>query len=170
VDTLLGPEMKSTGEVMGVGASFGEAYAKAQRGAGEKPLKGGKALISVRDADKQKIIPVARSLQAVGFELAATGRTAKTLQDAGIECAIANKIKQARPHIVDMIKNNEIQLLINTTSGKKAIADSYLLRREALQHQVTYITTLAGAVATCLALTQKNTNSVIALQELHRKL
>jgi len=170
VDTLLGPEMKSTGEVMGVGTSFGEAYAKAQLGIGDKPLNGGTALISVRNEDKPKIIQVARDLQAVGFHLAATRGTAKTLQDAGIQCTVANKIKEDRPHIVDMIKNDEIQLLVNTTSGKKAISDSYLLRREALQHQVTYITTLAGAVATCLALAQDKTDSVHRLEELHQSL
>ncbi|MCH9697096.1 MAG: carbamoyl-phosphate synthase large subunit [Gammaproteobacteria bacterium] len=168
VDTLLGPEMKSTGEVMGVGASFGEAYAKAQRGAGEKTQVEGTALISVRDADKQKIIPVARDLQAVGFKLAATRGTAKVLNDAGIQCMVANKIKEDRPHIVDMIKNKEIQLLVNTTSGKKAISDSYLLRREALQHQVTYITTLAGAIATCKAFSQSNRDSIHSLNELHQ--
>ncbi len=170
VDTLLGPEMKSTGEVMGVGATFGEAYAKAQRGVGDTPLRSGKALISVREADKKQIIQVARDLQAIGFTLAATRGTARVLHDAGIECEVANKIKENRPHIVDMIKNKEVQLLINTTSGKKAIADSYLLRREALQHQVTYITTLAGAVATCLALSQQNTDTVHTLKELHQAL
>ncbi|HFD11960.1 MAG TPA: ATP-grasp domain-containing protein, partial [Crenotrichaceae bacterium] len=170
VDTLLGPEMKSTGEVMGVGASFGEAYAKAQRGVGDKPLNGGTALISVRSEDKKEIIQVARDLQSVGFKLAATRGTAKALQEAGIECTVANKIKEDRPHIVDMIKNKEIQLLVNTTSGKKAISDSYLLRREALQHQVAYITTIAGAVATCMALAQENTESIHTLKEIHQAL
>ncbi len=170
VDPLLGPEMKSTGEVMGVGLTFGEAYAKAQQAASSRLQKGGKVLMSVRDRDKARLIPVARSLLEKGFELIATRGTAEALKQAGIACQTVNKVGQGRPHIVDLIKNGEIQLIINTTEGKKAIADSFLIRREALQHQVTYTTTLAGAHAICLALEALDTGRVYCLQDLHEQL
>jgi carbamoyl-phosphate synthase large subunit len=167
VDSLLGPEMKSTGEVMGVGASFGEAYAKAQRAASARLSQSGVILISIRDADKPKILPISRDLVSKGFKIVATRGTAQALLDAGIECAKVNKVHEGRPHIVDMIKNGEVQLVINTTEGKKAIADSFTIRREALQHQVTYTTTVAGARATCFALGELDTGSVNRLQDLH---
>ncbi len=170
VDPILGPEMKSTGEVMGVGKTFGEAFAKGQLGAGETLPTGGKAFLSVRDADKANLVPVAEKLIKLGFELVATRATAKVLIDAGHECAMVNKVAQGRPHIVDMIKNDEINLIINTTEGRRAIADSSEIRREALQHKVAYTTTLAGGDAICIAIKDKENNDVLSLQEIHRDL
>jgi carbamoyl-phosphate synthase large subunit len=166
VDPILGPEMKSTGEVMGIGATFAEAFAKSQVAAGIDLPRGGRAFISVRDADKPRAVEVARDLVALGFELLSTGRTAKTLELAGVPCAKVMKVGEGRPHIADMIKNDEISLIINTTEGKQAIADSYEIRRAALQHKVTYTTTLAGARATTLALRQSGDFTVHALQAL----
>ncbi|SCZ49507.1 carbamoyl-phosphate synthase large subunit [Thiohalomonas denitrificans] len=170
VDPILGPEMKSTGEVMGVGRSFGEAYAKSQCAAGIILPRTGRAFISVRDVDKRGTVPIARALLELGFELVATGGTAQHLREAGIECERVYKVTEDRPHIVDMIKNDEISFIVNTTEGKQAIADSYLIRREALQHKVTYTTTLAGASATCVAMKQRNSTEVTRLQDLHREL
>ncbi|BCX82958.1 carbamoyl-phosphate synthase large subunit [Methylomarinovum caldicuralii] len=170
VDPLLGPEMKSTGEVMGVGLSFGEAYAKAQQAAGSRLVCGGRVLMSVRERDKQRLVPIARRLLEKGFELVATRGTAKVLKEAGLPCEVVNKVREGRPHIVDLIKNGEVQLIINTTEGKKAIADSFLIRREALQHQVTYTTTLTGAYAIALALDALDTGRVYCLHDLHRQL
>ena len=170
VDPLLGPEMKSTGEVMGIGMSFGEAYAKAQQAAGSRLPHTGRVLMSVRDRDKERLVPIAKHLAAKGFELVATPGTAQALKAAGIACAVVNKVGQGRPHIVDLIKNGEISLIINTTEGKKAIADSFLIRREALQRQITYTTTLAGAYAICHALDAKGSGLVYCLQDLHLKL
>ncbi|MGZ8249682.1 carbamoyl-phosphate synthase large subunit, partial [Methylomagnum sp.] len=170
VDPLLGPEMKSTGEVMGVGVTFGEAYAKAQRAASVKLPRSGNVLISVRETDRQKMIPIARDLLAHGFQLVATRGTAKVLQDAGVPCAIVNKVYEGRPHIVDMIKNGELQFIVNTTEGKKSIADSFTIRRQALQQQVTYTTTVSGARATCYALKELDAGDVNCLQDLHRSL
>jgi len=168
VDPLLGPEMKSTGEVMGVGATFGEAYAKAQRAASVKLPQAGVVFISIRDADKPRIPPIARELVNRGFQLVATGGTARVLGEAGIPCNRVFKVNEGRPHIVDMIKNGEVQLIINTTEGRKAIADSFTIRREALQHQVTYTTTLSGAHATSQALGEIETGGVNRLQDLHK--
>jgi len=170
VDPLLGPEMKSTGEVMGVGATFGEAYAKAQRAASNKLPRGGNVLISIRESDRPKVTSIALDLLAQGFQLVATRGTAKALEEAGIPCAVANKVYEGRPHIVDMIKNGELQFIINTTEGKKAIADSFTIRRQALQQQVTYTTTISGARATCYALSELDAGDVNALQDLHRQL
>ncbi len=167
VDPLLGPEMKSTGEVMGVGASFGEAYAKAQRAASVKLPRGGVAFISIRDADKPKIAPIARKLAEQGFQLVATGGTAEVINAAGIACKRVFKVNEGRPHIVDMIKNGEVQFIVNTTEGKKAIADSFTSRRQALQQQVTYTTTLSGAWATCLGLDELHSGGINRLQDLH---
>ena len=166
VDPILGPEMKSTGEVMGIGRTFAEAFAKSQVAAGIDLPAGGRAFISVRDADKARAVAVARELVALGFELLATAGTAKTLETAGVPCAKVMKVGEGRPHIADMIKNDEISLVINTTEGKQAIADSYEIRRAALQHKVTYTTTLAGARATSTALRQAGDFSVTALQKL----
>jgi carbamoyl-phosphate synthase large subunit len=167
VDTLLGPEMKSTGEVMGVGATFGEAFAKALEGGGDLLPRSGRALLSVREQDKARIVSVARDLQQLGFQLYATGGTCKVITDHGIECERVNKVAEGRPHIVDMIKNDEFRLIINTTEGKKAIADSAAIRRAALQHKVSYTTTMSGGEAICLALKQADSTHVNRLQDLH---
>jgi carbamoyl-phosphate synthase large subunit len=168
VDPLLGPEMKSTGEVMGVGATFGEAYAKAQRAASVKLPRGGNVLISIRESDRPKVLSIALDLLAQGFKLVATRGTARALEEAGIPCTIVNKVYEGRPHIVDMIKNGELQFIVNTTEGKKAIADSFTIRRQALQQQVTYTTTISGARATCYALSELDAGDVNCLQDLHR--
>ncbi len=170
VDPILGPEMKSTGEVMGIGRSFGEAFRKAQLGAGNTLPKGGRAFLSVRDTDKKGIVQVARQLVELGFELVATHGTARVLEAAGIPCAHINKVTEGRPHIVDMIKNGEISFIVNTTEGKQAIADSYTIRREALMHNVSYTTTLTGAEAICIALRQPDEIEVNSLQDLHKEL
>ncbi len=167
VDPILGPEMKSTGEVMGVGDSFGEAFAKAQAGAGEALPRGGLALVSVRDADKADIIDVAGRLVELGFDLIATRGTAKVLGDAGISVAVVNKVLEGRPHIVDMLKNDEIDYIVNTTEGKQAIADSASIRRSALQKKVCYTTTVAAAEAFCEALAFGEERQVRRLQDLH---
>jgi carbamoyl-phosphate synthase large subunit len=167
VDTVLGPEMKSTGEVMGVGETFGEAYAKAQSGAGATlPLRG-KAMLSVRDADKPRLLQVAQDLLALGFELYGTGGTAASLQAGGIQCHRVNKVAEGRPHILDMLKNGEVSFIVNTTDGADAVVDSSIIRRAALQNKVSYTTTISGAEATCLALTHLDDVSVNSLQELH---
>lgn len=170
VDPILGPEMKSTGEVMGVGKTFAEAYAKAQMGAGEVIARNGNAFISVRDADKPAVAEVARKLSGLGYTLVATHGTAKVLVDAGIEVTRVNKVAEGRPHIVDMLKNEEIQLIVNTTEGKQAIADSSQIRRTALRHDVFCTTTIFGALAVCEALEYGNNMSVYTLQQLHADL
>jgi carbamoyl-phosphate synthase large subunit len=170
VDPILGPEMKSTGEVMGVGRSFAEAFYKSQLGAGVTLPQRGTVFISVRNVDKASAVELARDLVKWGFELVATRGTAKTLADAGIPCELVNKVTEGRPHIVDMIKNDEISLIINTAEGHQAIADSYTIRREALMHKVTYTTTLSGAQASFKALAHEDSTQVNSLQELHREL
>ncbi|ALG66824.1 carbamoyl-phosphate synthase large subunit [Beggiatoa leptomitoformis] len=170
VDPLLGPEMKSTGEVMGVGRSFGEAFAKSQLAAGLNLPRSGRAFISVRETDKQSAVDVSRDLLALGFEIVATRGTAKALRDAGVSCTVVNKVIEGRPHIVDSIKNEEISLIINTTEGKQAISDSFTIRRTALQHKVTYTTTMAGARAMVLALKVNQSGEVNRLQDLHKEL
>jgi len=170
VDPLLGPEMKSTGEVMGIGKTFGEAFAKSQRAAGVNLNDSGKVLISIRDADKAKAPDIARMLVSKKYEIVATSGTAKFLQDQNIPCEIVYKVNQGRPNTVDMIKNDQIQLIINTTEGTKAIADSFTMRREALQHRVPYYTTMAGARAACYALGELDAGDVNCLQELHKDL
>ncbi|TVQ94296.1 MAG: carbamoyl-phosphate synthase large subunit [Chromatiaceae bacterium] len=167
VDTVLGPEMKSTGEVMGVGESFAEAYGKAVEGAGMSLPRPGKAMLSVRDADKPRLVRVARDLIALGFKLYATHGTAAAVQAAGMACIGVNKVKEGRPHIVDMIKNNEISFIVNTTEGAEAIADSAEIRRAALQRKVSYTTTIAGAEATCMALQYPDLLAVNRLQDLY---
>ncbi|MBS1203069.1 MAG: carB, partial [Chromatiaceae bacterium] len=167
VDTVLGPEMKSTGEVMGVGETFGEAYAKAQEGAGTLLPAKGKAMLSVRTADRARLVQVARNLLELGFSLYGTQGTARAVRDAGLPCVPVNKVMEGRPHIVDMIKNGEVSFIVNTTEGAQAIADSAEIRRAALQHKVSYTTTIAGAEATCLALKQLDILSVNRLQNLH---
>ncbi|GAW86224.1 carbamoyl-phosphate synthase large subunit [Bathymodiolus platifrons methanotrophic gill symbiont] len=167
VDPLLGPEMKSTGEVMGVGKTFGEAFAKSQRASGVDLSHSGKVLISIREADKPKVVEIAQMLIAKSYEIVATRGTAKVLEDAGIDCEVVCKVNEGRPNTVDMIKNDQVQLIINTTEGVKAVADSFTMRREALQHHVTYYTTMAGAKAACYALGELDAGDVNCLQDLH---
>ena len=170
VDPILGPEMKSTGEVMGVGKTFAEAYAKAQMGAGEFFEKKGNAFLSVRAADKPHIAEVARKLLELGYSIVATHGTAAVIEEAGLEVAGVNKVAEGRPHIVDMLKNDEIQLIVNTTEGKQAISDSSLIRRTALRHDVFCTTTVAGALAVCEALSFSGNMSVYTIQDLHAAL
>ncbi len=167
-DPILGPEMKSTGEVMGTGASFGEAYAKAQLASGVVLPTRGVCLISVRERDKPAAVTLARRLVAQGFEIVATLGTAKAISDAGIPCRSANKVREGRPHIVDMIKNDEIALIVNTTEGKQAIFESRSIRREAVHKRVTYYTTVAAGIATCDAIAHMNDVDVNRLQDLHQ--
>jgi carbamoyl-phosphate synthase large subunit len=168
-DPILGPEMKSTGEVMGTGRTFGEAYAKAQTASGVTLPRSGVCLISVRDRDKPGAVALGKRLIAHGFELVATDGTAKVLQEADVPCRRANKVREGRPHIVDMIKNDEIDLIVNTTEGKQAIQESNSIRREAVHRRVTYYTTLAAALATCEALDHLDEVEVNRLQDLHRE-
>jgi carbamoyl-phosphate synthase large subunit len=171
VDIILGPEMKSTGEVMGIGRSFGEAYGKAQLAAGNPLPTGGRAFISVRQADKGPLLmQVAGDLRRVGFELIATRGTAEALIAAGIPCGVVNKVKEGRPHIVDMITNGEVAFVLNTTEGKQAIADSFAIRAAALRFKVPHTTTLAGGRATCLALDSRGDIQVESLHCLHTEL
>jgi carbamoyl-phosphate synthase large subunit len=168
-DPILGPEMKSTGEVMGTGRTFGEAYAKSQSASGVVLPREGCCLISVRERDKGGAVQLARRLIAHGFTLVATSGTAATLRAAGIECRRVNKVREGRPHIVDMIKNDEIDLIVNTTEGKQAILESNSIRREAVHRRVTYYTTLAAALATCEALDHLDEVDVNRLQDLHEQ-
>jgi len=168
-DPILGPEMKSTGEVMGTGRTFGEAYAKAQSASGVTLPRNGVCLISVRERDKQGAVALARRLITHGFSIVATSGTAKVLEDSGISCRRANKVREGRPHIVDMIKNDEIDLIVNTTEGKQAIRESNSIRREAVHRRVTYYTTLAAALATCEALEHIDEVEVNRLADLHQE-
>ena len=170
VDPLLGPEMKSTGEVMGVGETFGMAFAKAQLAAGVNLPTKGRVFISVRERDRGHAVSLGRELVAKGFSLVATCGTGGALKEAGIEFKQVNKVYEGRPHIVDMIKNGDIALIINTTEGKKAIKDSGTIRSSALQHKVSYTTTIAGANATVRALDYLAVNTVTRLQHLHEKI
>ncbi len=169
-DPILGPEMKSTGEVMGTGKTFAAAFARAQLGAGDDPPTSGLCLISVRDADKAAAIAVARRLVARGFTLAATGGTANALESAGLSVRRVNKVAEGRPHIVDLIKNDEAAMIINTTEGRRAIMDSASIRASAEQHRVFYTTTLAAAEAVCMALEQETDITVRRLQDLHQSI
>ena len=168
-DPILGPEMKSTGEVMGTGRTFGEAYAKAQAGSGVTLPRNGVCLISVRERDKPGAVGLARRLIAHGFTIVATSGTAQVLEESGIVCRRANKVREGRPHIVDMIKNDEIDLIVNTTEGKQAIRESNSIRREAVHRRVTYYTTLAAALATCEALEHIDEVEVNRLADLHQE-
>ncbi len=170
-DTILGPEMKSTGEVMGVGETFAEAFIKSQLGSGERLPKSGKVFISLRDDDKLRVIDTARVLVGMGFTLVATQGTAKALGAAGLVVARVNKVAEGRPHVVDMIKNGEIVFIINTVEEKRtAIRDSYQIRRAALQRRVTLYTTLAGARAAANGMAQAGELRVYSVQDLHRRL
>ncbi|MFL2855729.1 MAG: carbamoyl-phosphate synthase large subunit [Pseudohongiellaceae bacterium] len=170
VDPILGPEMKSTGEVMGVGITFAEAYAKAQMGAGDVIETSGNAFVSVRDRDKDAVVEVAQRLSSLGYSLVATHGTAKVIEAAGLPVTGVNKVLEGRPHIVDMLKNGEIQVVFNTTEGKQAIADSSTIRRTALRHDVYCTTTIAGALAVCDAVEFGNNMAVYTIQQLHAEL
>jgi len=171
VDTILGPEMKSTGEVMGVGNSFAEAFVKSQLAAGVRLPESGKVFLSVKNADKDALIDIARMLDAFGFQLIATRGTAAALAAAGLNVNAVNKVMEGRPHIVDMIKNGEVAMIVNTVDERRAsIQDSYSLRRSALQGRVTYFTTIAGARAACTGLGDMQEMRVYPLQELHARL
>jgi carbamoyl-phosphate synthase large subunit len=171
VDTILGPEMKSTGEVMGVGHTFAEAFVKSQLGAGVRLPKGGKAFLSVRNEDKEKLIDVARNLTGLGFSLVATRGTAAALEAAGLKVQTVNKVMEGRPHIVDMLKNGEIQLVFTTVDETRtAIADSRHIRQAALAHRVTYYTSMAGCEAAVEGMKHRDDLGVTSLQELHAEL
>ena len=168
VDTILGPEMRSTGEVMGVGQSFSEAFVKSQLAAGVLLPNSGKAFMSVRDQDKDKIIDIARRLSEIGFELIATNGTAQALSEHGLRAERVNKVTEGRPHVVDMIKNGEIAMIINTVDdSQSSIRDSYSIRRTALQGRVTYFTTVAGARAASYGISQMTDMKVYSVQDSH---
>ncbi|MGE8559401.1 MAG: carbamoyl phosphate synthase large subunit, partial [Acinetobacter sp.] len=172
VDPILGPEMKSTGEVMGVGKTFGEAFYKAVLGSNDRlpglPTEGEvkHAFLSVRHSDKPRAVGIAKQLTDLGFKVIATGGTYDVIKEAGIECERVNKVTEGRPNIVDRLKNGEVQLIINTTEGKQAQEDSFSIRRSALQGKVYYTTTLNGADAVCQALAIKLPMDVYRLQDL----
>jgi len=170
VDTILGPEMKSTGEVMGVGSTFAEAFLKSQLGASTKLPEGGRAFISVRKEDYTRVVEIAQQLDKLGFELVATKGTAAALAANGLKVQPVNKVAEGRPHIVDMIKNGDISFIVNVTEDKRAVADSYEIRRSALQNKVTYYTTLAGAKAACIGMAHMQEIQVESLQNLHKQL
>ena len=170
VDTLLGPEMKSTGEVMGVGRTFGEAFVKSQIAASTKLPAAGRALITVKRSDKAKAVEVARLLHELRFTLLATSGTAAAIQEAGIPVTRVNKVNEGRPHIVDMVKNNEIVLIVNTVDEKRAaIADSRSIRTSALAQKVTLFTTIEGARAACIGM-QHSGLETYSVQQLHAEL
>jgi len=170
VDPILGPEMKSTGEVMGVGETFGEAFAKSQLAAGERLPESGTAFISLRESDKAQAAQLAQGLLDLGFRLVATSGTARFIEQAALPVTRVNKVTEGRPHIVDMIKNGEISLIINTTEGRQSISDSCSIRRNALQHKVYCTTTLEAGKAVCDALGARGEQSVRRLQSLHAQL
>ena len=171
VDTILGPEMKSTGEVMGVGKTFGEAFVKSQLGAGTKLPTSGKVFLTVKNNDKARAVGVARALAAMKFDVVATKGTAAAIQAAGVKCMVVNKVTEGRPHIVDMIKNNEIALVINTVEERRnAIADSRQIRTSALLARVTTFTTIAGAEAAVEGMKYLENLDVYSIQELHAQL
>ena len=170
VDVILGPEMKSTGEVMGVGDTFAEAFVKSQLAASVKLPKSGKVFISVREEDKASAVDVARSLVQLGFSVVATRGTAATIEAAGVPVAVVNKVAEGRPHILDMIKNGEISLIVNTVDSKPSVMrDSYSIRHAALQGRVTYYTTIAGARAACIGMQHLAELQVYDVQSLHRR-
>jgi carbamoyl-phosphate synthase large subunit len=171
VDTILGPEMKSTGEVMGVGKTFGEAFVKSQLGAGVRLPTAGKVFLSVKNSDKPRAVEIARSLVAIGFTVVATKGTAAAIAAAGIAVQTVNKVAEGRPHIVDMIKNNEIALVINTVEEKRnAINDSRTIRTSALGARVTTYTTIAGAEAAVAGMAHLDELHVYDLQGMHASL
>jgi carbamoyl-phosphate synthase large subunit len=168
VDPVLGPEMRSTGEVMGVGRSFGEAMLKSQLGAGSRLPTQGTVVITVKNGDKPRAVKVAGDLVALGFNVVATKGTAAAIAEAGVPVKVVNKVKDGRPHIADMVKAGEIQLVFTTVDETRtAIADSRYIRTAALAHRVTYYTTMAGSEAAVEALKHHDDLSVVSLQELH---
>jgi carbamoyl-phosphate synthase large subunit len=167
VDPILGPEMRSTGEVMGVGRSFGKACARAMKAAQYGIPRPGQAFLSVRDADKEPLLPIAQELIDRGYSLIATNGTSRYLRERGFICEPINKVDEGRPHIVDAIKNGEMEFIVNTTEGSQAIADSFSIRREALQYKVSYTTTIARAWATLQAIDHEFNPEVRSLKELH---
>jgi len=167
VDPVLSPEMKSTGEVMGTGETFGEAFMKATIGAGDPMPVPGKAFISVRNMDKPGAINIAKSLVSMGYTLCATDGTAIAIAEAGLEVDTVNKVTEGRPNIVDMIKNDEISYVVNTTEGRQSTNDSAEIRRSSLQHKVPYTTTIAGAEAIVMALSYGEEQTVRRLQDMH---
>ena len=170
-DTILGPEMKSTGEVMGVGETFAEAFYKSQLASGERLSASGKAFVSVRDEDKQRTLEIARKLASLGFTLVATRGTATALAAAGIAVTPVNKVAEGRPHVVDMIKNGEISIIVNTVEEKRtAMRDSYVIRRAALQERVALYTTLDGARAACSGIEHSRELRAYVMQGLHAAL
>jgi carbamoyl-phosphate synthase large subunit len=171
VDTILGPEMKSTGEVMGVGETFAEAFVKSQLAAGVRLPKGGKAFLSVRNEDKARAVEVGRELAELGFALVATKGTAAALEKAGLKVQSVNKVMEGRPHIVDMLKNREVSLIVNTVEeDRRSIQDSWSIRNTALQNRITYYTTIAGARAACLGMKGLREMRVYDIQTLHASL
>jgi carbamoyl-phosphate synthase large subunit len=170
-DTILGPEMKSTGEVMGVGLTFAEAFVKSQLASGDDLPTSGKVFVSVRDEDKPRTVEIARKLASLGFSLVATRGTAAALAAAGLSVTPVNKVQEGRPHIVDMIKNGEISFIVNTVEEKRvAVRDSYVIRRAALQERVPIFTTLDGARAACTGIEQATELRAYMMQGLHAKL
>ncbi len=169
VDTVLGPEMKSTGEVMGIGQTFGEAFDKATQGVGHFIPREGTVLISVRREDQAAAVPIARYLAEAGFEIVATDGTARVIGEAGIDVTRVNKVVEGRPHVVDRIKNGDFVMIVNTTAGKQSLRDSYTIRREALLRKVTYFTTMAGARAAVEAHRAAGKITINRLQTLHRR-
>ena len=170
VDPILGPEMKSTGEVMGVGSSFSEAYAKAQLGAGEIIPSSGSVFLSVRDSDRPLIADLAKEFFDLGFKIIATKGTARHIEEADIPVEIIKKVAEGRPHVVDAMKNGEVNLIVNTTEGKQSILDSASIRRTALEEKIYCTTTLEGGRAVCSVLRNKELWSVERLQDLHAKI
>ena len=170
VDPILGPEMKSTGEVMGVGLTFGEAFSKASLGAGERLPTGGRAFLSVKDSDKPGVVKVAKDLIDLGFNLVATNGTLRVLEAANVECSLIQKVNEGRPDVSDMLKNEQIDLIINTTEGRQSIAHSAIIRRLALLNKVCYTTTLTGGEAFCIAIREGIGERVTSLQDLHQNL
>jgi len=168
VDTILGPEMKSTGEVMGVGESFAEAFVKSQLAAGVRLPTSGKAFLSVRDEDKPKAVEIGRTLTGLGFSLVATRGTAAALVAAGLKVQVVNKVMEGRPHVVDMIRNKEITLIVNTVEeDRRSVRDSWSIRNMALQMRVTFYTTVAGARAACVGMQHLEELRPYSLQDLH---
>ena len=172
VDAMLGPEMRSTGEVMGIDFELGEAYAKSQLGAGQILPRGGRVFVSVKDADKEPAVGIARNLADMGFGILATSGTALTLESAGVNCRRVNKVSQARPHIVDLIVNGEVQLVINTSVGKGPQSDATLIRRAAVDRGIPYVTTVAAALATVggIEAIRRRETTVMSIQEYHERI
>jgi len=171
VDPILGPEMRSTGEVMGTGRTFGEAMLKSQLGAGSRLPSKGTVCITVKNSDKARAVAVARDLHAMGFHLVATKGTAAAITEGGVPVKAVNKVKDGRPHIADMIKGGEVQLVFTTVDETRtAIADSRYIRTAAIANRVTYYTTMAGCEAATEALKHEDDLTVVSLQELHAEL